>query len=212
MGDIEASILTNNLLSTDVSKTVEEPMDSLEPPMSIRVQNVVCTFNVGCKLDLRAIATRSRNSEYNPKRFSAVIMRIREPKSTALVFSSGKVNVTGARSEKQALLAARKYARIIQRLKFPAQFRDFKIQNVVSSVDVRFPIRLEGLAFSQASSSSYEPEIFPGLIYRMREPVKVVLLIFVSGKVVLTGGKTTEQMNIAFRTLYPYLVKNRKSV
>merc|ERR1712060_393486 len=140
---------------------------------------------------------------------SAVIMRIRNPKSTALIFSSGKVNVTGARSEQQALVASRKYARIIQRLSFP-EFKDFKIQNVVSSVDVKFSIRLEGLAFSHANNASYEPEIFPGLIYRMREPVKMTLLVFVSGKVVLTGGKTIAQIQAAFTKLYPTLVKNRK--
>uniref|UniRef100_A0A453JIZ8 TATA-box-binding protein n=1 Tax=Aegilops tauschii subsp. strangulata TaxID=200361 RepID=A0A453JIZ8_AEGTS len=80
------------------------------------------------------------------------------------------------------------YARIIQKLGFPAKFKDFKIQNIVASCDVKFPIRLEGLAYSHGAFSSYEPELFPGLIYRMRQP-KIVLLIFVSGKIVLTGAK-----------------------
>ncbi|KAG8092852.1 hypothetical protein GUJ93_ZPchr0012g20153 [Zizania palustris] len=80
------------------------------------------------------------------------------------------------------------YARIIQKLGFPAKFKDFKIQNIVGSCDVKFPIRLEGLAYSHGAFSSYEPELFPGLIYRMKQP-KIVLLIFVSGKIVLTGAK-----------------------
>jgi len=96
--------------------------------------------------------------------------------------------VTGAKSEDDSRLAARKYARIIQKLGFEAQFTEFKIQNMVGSCDVKFPIRLEGLAFAHGHFSSYEPELFPGLIYRMVKP-KVVLLIFVSGKVVLTGAK-----------------------
>jgi transcription initiation factor TFIID TATA-box-binding protein len=115
-------------------------------------------------------------------------MRIREPKTTALIFASGKMVVTGAKSEDQAHIAARKYARIIQKLGFPAKFQDFKIQNIVGSCDVKFPIRLEGLQFAHGHYSSYEPELFPGLIYRMVQP-KVVLLIFVSGKIVLTGAK-----------------------
>merc|ERR1712070_350997 len=130
----------------------------------------------------------ARNAEYNPKRFAAVIMRIREPKTTALIFKSGKMVVTGAKSEEQARNAARKYARIIQKLGYPARFTEFKIQNIVASRDVKFPIRLEGLAYKHSHYSSYEPELFPGLIYRMVQP-KIVLLIFVSGKVVLTGGK-----------------------
>merc|ERR1712130_364375 len=155
------------------------------------------------------IVTRSRNSEYNPKRFAAVVMRIREPKSTALIFQTGKIVITGARSEDNAWIAARKYARILQKLDFPAQFRQFKIQNIVGSVDVGFPIRLEGLANRHAQFSSYEPELFPGLIYRMNSP-KIVILVFVSGKIVLTGAKSREQINNGFSKIYPILVQFRK--
>jgi len=115
-------------------------------------------------------------------------MRIRDPKTTALIFASGKMVVTGAKSEDDSRLASRKYARIVQKLGFDAKFSEFKIQNIVGSCDVKFPIRLEGLAYSHGQFSSYEPELFPGLIYRMIKP-KVVLLIFVSGKIVLTGAK-----------------------
>lgn len=93
------------------------------------------------------------------QRFAAVIMRVRQPKTTALIFASGKMVVTGAKSEDDARLAARKYARIIQKLGFEAQFTEFKIQNMVGSCDVKFPIRLEGLAFSHGHFSSYEPEV-----------------------------------------------------
>lgn len=73
---------------------------------------------MNCKLDLKKIALHARNAEYNPKRFAAVIMRIREPRTTALIFSSGKMVCTGAKSEEDSRLAARKYARIIQKLGF----------------------------------------------------------------------------------------------
>ncbi|KAJ1544814.1 TATA-box-binding protein, partial [Nowakowskiella sp. JEL0078] len=107
------------------------------------LQNIVATVNLSVQLDLKTIALHARNAEYNPKRFAAVIMRIREPKTTALIFASGKMVVTGAKSEEQSNLAARKYARIVQKLGFNAQFKDFKIQNIVGSCDVKFPIRLE---------------------------------------------------------------------
>ena len=75
-----------------------------------------------CRLDLKDIVTRSRNSEYNPKRFAAVVMRIREPKSTALIFQAGKIVITGARSEDNAWIAARKYCVFLQ-YRIPNTFR-----------------------------------------------------------------------------------------
>lgn len=91
-------------------------------------------------------------------------MRIREPKTTALIFASGKMVVTGAKSEDDSRLASRKYARIVQKLGFDAKFSEFKIQNIVGSCDVKFPIRLEGLAYSHGQFSSYEPEVSAYLI------------------------------------------------
>ncbi|TRY88015.1 hypothetical protein DNTS_028268 [Danionella cerebrum] len=172
--------------------------------------NIVSTVNLGCKLDLKTIALRARNAEYNPKRFAAVIMRIREPRTTALIFSSGKMVCTGAKSEEQSRLAARKYARVVQKLGFPAKFLDFKIQNMVGSCDVKFPIRLEGLVLTHQQFTSYEPELFPGLIYRMIKP-RIVLLIFVSGKVVLTGAKVRGEIYEAFENIYPILKGFRKT-
>lgn len=84
------------------------------------------------------------------------------------------------------------------------------MQNIVASVDAKFPIRLEGLSNDHGRFATYEPEIFPGLIYKLLDP-KVVLLIFVSGKVVLTGAKTRDQINRAFEILYPVLLQYRKS-
>ena len=86
-------------------------------------------------------------------------MRIRDPKTTALIFASGKMVVTGAKSEDDSRLASRKYARIIQKLGFDAKFSEFKIQNIVGSCDVKFPIRVEGLAYSHGQFNSYEPEV-----------------------------------------------------
>uniref|UniRef100_A0A3B3UHC6 TATA-box binding protein like 2 n=1 Tax=Poecilia latipinna TaxID=48699 RepID=A0A3B3UHC6_9TELE len=121
-------------------------------------QNIVSTVNLGCPLDLKFIALQARNAEYNPK-VHTVIMRIREPRTTALIFSSGKMVCTGAKSEEQSRLAARKYARVVQKLGFPARFLDFKIQNMVASCDVCFPIRLEGLVLTHQQFSRYIYEL-----------------------------------------------------
>ena len=86
------------------------------------IQNVVSTTNFGCALDLKKIAYRARNCEYNPNRFSALMMRIREPRTTALIFSSGKIVVTGARSVHFSKLAARKFGRLLKKIGFPVKF------------------------------------------------------------------------------------------
>ena len=175
------------------------------------IQNVVCTVNLGVQLDLKRIALRARNAEYNPRRFAAVIMRIRDPKTTALIFSSGKMVITGAKSEESAKISCKKYTRIIQRLGYGyAKFLDFRIQNIVASCDVHFPIRLESLAHAHNQFCSYEPELFPGLIYRMITP-KVVLLVFVSGKIVLTGAKKRNDIYQAFNNIYAVLCLFKKS-
>eukprot|EP00128_Syssomonas_multiformis_P012881 Colp12_sorted_trinity150504_noHs@22293 len=186
----------------------EEVVDRTKHPSGIvpRLQNIVSTVNLGVKLNLKQIALHARNAEYNPKRFAAVIMRIREPKTTALIFASGKMVCTGAKSEDASKIAARKYARIIQKLGYPdAKFTQFKIQNIVGSCDVLFPVRLEGLtAGGHAKYCHYEPELFPGLIYKMQQP-KIVLLIFCSGKIVLTGAKDRNDIYAAFEQIFPVL-------
>ncbi|XP_009082467.1 PREDICTED: TATA box-binding protein-like protein 2 [Acanthisitta chloris] len=200
----DATPLTSMIPMTPVTSASES--SGIVP----QLQNIVSTVNLACKLDLKNIALHARNAEYNPKRFAAVIMRIREPRTTALIFSSGKMVCTGAKSEEQSRLAARKHARVVQKLGFPAKFLDFKIQNMVGSCDVRFPIRLEGLVLTHQQFSSYEPELFPGLIYRMVKP-RIVLLIFVSGKVVLTGAKERSEIYEAFENIYPILKGFKKS-
>ncbi|XP_073109793.1 TATA-box-binding protein isoform X1 [Elaeis guineensis] len=163
-----------------------QSMDLAKHPSGIGLilQNIVSTVNLGCKLDLKMIALRARNAEYNPK------------------------VCTGAKSEEQSKLAARKYARIVQKIGFQAQFMDFKVQNVVASSDVKFPIRLERLSLHHDAFCTFEPEIFPGLIYRMKDP-KIVLLIFASGKIVLTGAKSRDQLYRAFEQIYPVVVEYR---
>ncbi|KAL0460519.1 UNVERIFIED_CONTAM: TATA-box-binding protein [Sesamum latifolium] len=177
-----------------------QPVDLSKHPSGIvpTLQNIVSTVNLDCKLDLKAIALQARNAEYNPKRFAAVIMRIREPKTTALIFASGKMFVREPKvnnSDEETVSVFWK--------------KDFKIQNIVGSCDVKFPIRLEGLAYAHGAFSSYEPELFPGLIYRMKQP-KIVLLIFVSGKIVLTGAKVRDETYTAFENIYPVLTEFRK--
>lgn len=205
--ELNTSIKDNANLSHNTSIFIEEMSKTNSLP---KLQNIVSTANLKCILDLREIALKAKNAEYNPRRFAAVIMRIKEPKTTALIFSSGKMVCTGARTEDDSRQACRIYAKIILKLGFPVKFSEFKVQNIVASCDVKFPIRLEGLANTYLKFCSYEPEMFPGLIFHMLDP-KIVLLIFVSGKLVLTGAKNREDIYKAYQKIIPILSQFKKS-
>ncbi|XP_023030152.1 TBP-related factor [Leptinotarsa decemlineata] len=181
-----------------------------EPHTNITLQNCVATIDLQTTLDLQVVNARTRNTEYNPGRFHGVIMRLREPRTTALIFRSGKIVCTGARNEHDALLASKKFARIIQKVGFNVRLANFKIQNIVATCDLRFPIKLENLNMAHMQFSSYEPELFPGLIYRMYKP-RLVMLIFVNGKVVFTGAKSRTDIKDALNNIYPILRSFRKN-
>ena len=105
-----------------------------------KLQNIVSTANLNVKnLDLREIGRKCRNVEYKPKRFAAAIMRIREPRTTALIFSSGKMVCTGAKNEDDSRKAALKYAKDIKKISYSkVKMSEFEIQNIVASHDVGF--------------------------------------------------------------------------
>ena len=180
------------------------------PNLQITVQNIVATVTLGVEIDLDKVAQQVSNAEYSPRRFAAVIMRIREPRTTALVFRTGKMIVTGAKKLEESQTAAKKYVKIIERVGFAVTYSDYKVQNISATIDVGFPIRLEGLMYAHPNNSTYEPELFPGLVYRLNEP-KIVLLVFVSGKIVITGAKNTEAMIQALKIMYPILLPFRKT-
>ena len=184
-----------------------------KPEIIPNIENIVSTADLNCPLNLREIALKATNAEYNPKRFSAVIMKIKEPKTTALIFSNGRIVCLGAKTEEDSRKACRKFAKIIKKIGFPVVFKEFKIQNIVGSCDVKFQIALKKFYFHIIKKSfsprisqiiTYEPELFPGLIYRMIDP-RILLLIFASGKIVITGGKIKEDIFSAFKKIYPLL-------
>lgn len=163
---------SSSLMESNPPSTLNNPQSqmSVAPPSNYipempTLQNIVSTVNLGIdNIDLKKIATQARNAEYNPKRFAAVIMRIRNPRTTALIFRTGKMVCTGARSIENSRHASRKFARIIQKLGYPeATFKDFKVQNMVGSVDVKFPI---GLGFRDFLFKNHLMHVF--FIYTLK--------------------------------------------
>lgn len=154
-----------------------------------QIQNVVATVNLHQNIHLPSVEKEFQNVEYHPKRFPGLVFRLKRPKTSTLIFSSGKMVCTGATSEKMAKSAVKK---VIKELKAGGiiilRQPDVVIQNVVATSDIGLGIDLESAA-DVMDNVMYEPELFPGLIYRMAEP-KVVILLFASGKSVITGAKS----------------------
>jgi len=177
------------------------------------VSNIVSGVHLNCRFDLKHLARSARNAIYNPKRFPACIIRIREPKATVLVFEQGKMQVLGTKSVDDARLAARKFARMLQKLGYQPRLSGFEVQNMVGNADTKLVIRLEGLRAAHFQFTVYEPEIFPGLIYSISRPAPLrplKLLIFTKGKIVFLGARKKEDMDDALRKIWPVLLQFRR--
>ncbi|MHA1519280.1 MAG: TATA-box-binding protein [Promethearchaeota archaeon] len=169
---------------------------------SYKIENVVATVvaNIKEKMDLNIIARKYADVEYNPERFPGLVMRIVEPKATILVFSTGKMVVTGMRRADEAEEVVDDVIERIQKCNIEISDPVITIQNIVASGDLYCMIDLN-MAAVVMEYSMYEPEVFPGLIYRMQEP-KSVFLIFSTGRIVCTGAKTKELVAEAVEKLY----------
>ena len=173
--------------------------------LHISIENVVASATLDQKIDLLAIMKVFRNVEYRPKQFPGLVFRLKRPKTATLIFGSGKMVCTGAKSEKQARSAVKK---VVRELKTNGIIILGKpkivIQNIVASANLHGKIDQEAMS-DILDNVMYEPEQFPGLIYRMTEP-KVVLLVFASGKLVITGAKREEQVHEAVEKIRAILI------
>ena len=167
----------------------------------INIENVVASATLNQKVDLNAIVKGFPGVEYRPEQFPGLVFRLKRPKTATLIFSSGKMVCTGARSENEARRAIKN---VLEELKkggiIIIRKPELKIQNIVASASLSGKIDLEQ-AVGTLGKTMYEPEQFPGLIYRMDEP-KVVILLFASGKLVCTGAKKEQDVYDAVQKLH----------
>ena len=171
---------------------------------SIRIENVVTSASLNQRLDLNAIVKGYPGVEYRPEQFPGLVFRLKRPKTATLIFNSGKMVCTGAKSEKESKRAVMKVVRELKRSGIIIIGKpEMKVQNIVASSNLAGLIDLERSAYS-LGRTMYEPEQFPGLIYRMDTP-KVVILLFASGKLVCTGAKHEEDVYEAVTKLHETL-------
>ncbi|MFZ1023572.1 MAG: TATA-box-binding protein [Thermoplasmata archaeon] len=156
----------------------------------IEIQNVVASTALSTSLDLRVIADQLDGAEYAPDEFPGLIYRLKKPKTAILLFHSGKVVCTGGKSQKDVEESIRTISRMVRKTGQKVTSRPvIEIQNIVSTADLESDLDLNAIAVTLGLDRvEYEPEQFPGLVYRLEKP-RVVILLFGSGKLVLTGAR-----------------------
>ena len=168
---------------------------------SVNIENVVASATLNQRVDLNAVVKGYPGVEYRPEQFPGLVFRLKRPKTATLIFNSGKMVCTGAKSEKEARRAVMKVVKELKKSGIIIISKpELKIQNIVASASLGGTIDLEKSAYD-LGRTMYEPEQFPGLIYRMDEP-KVVILLFASGKLVCTGAKREEDVYEAVNKLH----------
>ena len=163
--------------------------------INAKIENIVASITLGRDLDLDKL-TKSVTGIEKPKRFPGVIYRLQEPKCSMLIFRTGKVICSGARSRTDIDAAAEKLLAKLQEAQMPVKDKPkIEIQNIVASASLDFRVNLDQLAM-ECENTEYEPEQFPGLIFRLDDP-KTVMLVFKSGKMIITGAKTPAMARLA---------------
>ncbi len=170
----------------------------------VDIVNVVASATIDQKLDLNDITKKFPDVEYHPEQFPGAVFRLKTPKTATLLFTSGKMVCTGSKSEEMAVKAVNT---VVQKLRKGGikikKNADVTVQNIVSSINLGGKVHLEKAART-LPRSMYEPEQFPGLIHRMLDP-KTVILVFSSGKLVCTGGKTEKDVYRSVNLLHSLL-------
>nr|AIE99620.1 TATA-box binding family protein (TBP, tbp) [uncultured marine thaumarchaeote KM3_115_A11]AIF03909.1 TATA-box binding family protein (TBP, tbp) [uncultured marine thaumarchaeote KM3_16_C11] len=177
-------------------------MPQTKPMVSI--ENVVASATVNQKIDLIDVTKKFPDTEYHPDQFPGLVFRIKTPKTATLIFRTGKMVCTGAKSEEMAKNAVKT---VVQKLRKGGikikKDAVITVQNIVAAINLGGKIHLEQAA-RKLPRSMYEPEQFPGLIHRMLEP-KTVILLFASGKLVCTGAKKEKDVYRSIHNLHVLL-------
>ncbi|MBI2672637.1 TATA-box-binding protein [Candidatus Woesearchaeota archaeon] len=180
------------------------------PKKEIKLQNIVATTSLEQDIPLIKLAETLPNTEYNPEQFPGLVMRIKEPKTSALIFSSGKVVCTGAKSMRKVKEAIAAIAKNVEKIKIKVQVKRLviKVQNMVASGSIGMDLNLNQLAMT-LENTEYEPEQFPGLVYKLAD-TRATFLLFSNGKIVCTGTRSEKKLHEAVDKLIVNLQKLMK--
>ncbi len=172
----------------------------------IRIVNIVVSTALEKDIPLEKMAATLPNTEYNPEQFPGLVLRIKEPKTSALIFSSGKVVCTGARTMEEVDLSILSIIKSLKKMNINVTIKPIiTVQNIVASGSIGMALNLNVLGV-KLPNTEYEPEQFPGLVHKLKG-TNATFLLFSNGKIVCTGTKTEEQVNDATDKLIENLKK-----
>ncbi|HII14725.1 MAG TPA: TATA-box-binding protein [Nanoarchaeota archaeon] len=172
----------------------------------IKIQNIVATTSLEQPIPLVKLAEALPNTEYNPEQFPGLVMRIKEPKTSALIFSSGRIVCTGAKSMKKVKEAIDNIIKNVEKIKIKVKVEPKAIvQNMVASGSIGIDLNLNSLAIDM-ENTEYEPEQFPGLVYKL-PGTRATFLLFSNGKIVCTGTRSEGKLHEAVDKLVENLAK-----
>ncbi len=178
-----------------------------EGPIEIKVVNIVVSASLGKDIPLEKMAATLSNTEYNPEQFPGLVIRIKEPKTSALIFSSGKIVCTGARTMFNVHESIRKIIKSLEKINVKIKIEpEVNIQNIVAAGSIGMDLNLNVLAM-KLENTEYEPEQFPGLVYKLPAPDKATFLLFSNGKIVCTGTKSEAEVHTVVKKLVENLKK-----
>ena len=161
-----------------------------------KIQNIVATTSLDKPIPLVKLAKNQPNTEYNPKTFPGLVMRIKEPKSAVLVFSSGNLVCTGTKSVLQVKKVVQEVIKNLKKINIKITIKPkITVQNIVASGSINLKLNLNFLAL-EMQNTEYEPEQFPGLVYKLIGP-NATFLLFSNGKLVCTGTKNRKQLEFS---------------
>lgn len=167
---------------------------------NLQIQNIVATTSLNKPIQLTRLAKTQLNTEYNPEQFPGLVLRIKNPKSAVLVFSSGNLVCTGTKSIAQVRKVIDAVIKILRRINVKVTEKPkINVQNIVASGSIDLNLNLNYLAL-ELENTEYEPEQFPGLVYKLSNP-EATFLLFSNGKLVCTGTKNKEQLEDSMKQL-----------
>ena len=194
---------TENKTKKQTKKKTESKTKKQTVKQKISIENIVASTVLAEKLDLTQVALALDGSEYEPEQFPGLVYRLKEERTAILLFRSGKANCTGAKTIESVQRTIKAVVKKLEKAGLPTIIKEptITVQNIVAVYDLKNDLNLNAIAITLGLERvEYEPEQFPGLVYRVSDP-KVVMLLFGSGKVVCTGAKKVEDIESGVNTL-----------
>ena len=193
------------LLEEDLNDIIIEENKS----NNLKIRETVCSANLNCKINIKDLSNKIILSEYNPRRFNALILRINNPKSMALIFNNGNILCSGNNSTEKCKKAINIFSKFLIKFGYPIKVKKFTVENIVASFKCDFYLNLDKFNHFYLNECKYIPEMFPGIIFNKNN---IVYLIFNTGNVCITGGKSRKKIIEAYEFILPILNNYKEEI